>query len=132
MSPPETRFRDSAAIVLLRGAGPSLDVYWVKRSDAVGYMPGFQAFLGGKVAPEDREIEMAGAASDEDRILRACAVREAFEEAGVLLALDVPEHGAMTGAAGAPAAARADRSPAAARRARGTPHPYQPGGRAAP
>jgi len=99
------RFRDSAAIVLLRGTGPSLEAYWVKRSDAVGYMPGFQAFLGGKVAPEDREIEMAGAASDEERILRACAVREAFEEAGVLLALDAPEHGARTGVTRAPAAA---------------------------
>jgi glyoxylase-like metal-dependent hydrolase (beta-lactamase superfamily II)/8-oxo-dGTP pyrophosphatase MutT (NUDIX family) len=81
------RFRDSAAIVLLRGSGPALQVFWVKRSDGVGYMPGFQAFLGGKVAPEDREVEMAGAASEEDRILRVCAVREAFEEAGVLLGL---------------------------------------------
>jgi glyoxylase-like metal-dependent hydrolase (beta-lactamase superfamily II)/8-oxo-dGTP pyrophosphatase MutT (NUDIX family) len=119
MSPTETRFRDSAAIVLLRGAGPSLEAYWVKRSDAVGYMPGFQAFLGGKVAPEDREIEVAGAASDEDRILRACAVREAFEEAGVLLALDAPEHGAWTSAARPPAAsagspARAATAPGAA------------------
>src|SRR5262245_1524983 len=82
------RFRDSAAIVLLRGAGASLETFWVKRSDAVGYMPGFQAFLGGKVAPEDREIEMSGAASEEERILRACAVREALEEAGIVLALD--------------------------------------------
>ena len=84
------RFRDSAAIVLLRGTGASLETFWVKRSDAVGYMPGFQAFLGGKVAPEDREIEMSGATSEEERILRACAVREALEEAGVLLALDAP------------------------------------------
>ena len=79
--------RDSAAIVLVRGAGASLQVFWVKRGDAVGYMPGFQAFLGGKVAPEDRDVEMDGAGSEEDRVLRACAVREAFEEAGVLLAL---------------------------------------------
>jgi glyoxylase-like metal-dependent hydrolase (beta-lactamase superfamily II)/8-oxo-dGTP pyrophosphatase MutT (NUDIX family) len=82
------RFRDSAAIVLLRGPSTSLEVFWVKRSDAVGYMPGFQAFLGGKVATEDREIEMSGAASEEDRVFRVCAVREGFEEAGVLLALD--------------------------------------------
>ena len=88
MSSADARLRDSAAIVLLRGSGPSLEVFWVKRGDAVGYMPGFQAFLGGKVAPEDREIAVEGAASDEERILRACAVREAFEEAGVLLALD--------------------------------------------
>jgi ribonuclease/clavin/mitogillin len=97
-SPPETRFRDSAAIILVRGSGSSLEVFWVKRGDAVGYMPGFQAFVGGKVAPEDREVEMAGAASEEERILRACAVREAFEEAGVLLALDralAPEQTAL-------------------------------------
>ena len=87
MSSPEPRYRDSAAIVLVRGDGSSLQVFWVRRSEAVGYMPGFDAFLGGKVAPEDREVEIEGAASEEDRVLRACAVREAFEEAGVLLAL---------------------------------------------
>src|SRR5437867_11865486 len=85
---PTPPLRDSAAIVLLRGSGRSLEAFWVTRSDAVGYMPGFQAFLGGKVAPEDREVEVIGATSEEDRVLRACAVREAFEEAGLLLALD--------------------------------------------
>src|SRR5262245_57384431 len=92
------RFRDSAAIVLLRDSGPALQAFWVKRSDGVGYMAGFQAFLGGKVIPEDREVEMAGAESEEDRVFRVCAVREAFEEAGVLLALD-PESRAPAPAA---------------------------------
>ncbi|HEY2954095.1 MAG TPA: MBL fold metallo-hydrolase [Candidatus Eisenbacteria bacterium] len=80
-------FRDSAAVVLVRGEGRALEVFWVLRSEAVSYMPGFHAFLGGTVAAADREVEIAGAASEEERVLRACAVREAFEEAGVLLAL---------------------------------------------
>ena len=90
MSPPDSRFRDSAAIVLVRGTGSSLEVFWVRRSEAVSYMPGFQAFLGGKVSPEDREVELSGADSEQERIFRACAIREAFEEAGVVLALDSP------------------------------------------
>ncbi len=84
------RFQDSAAIVLIRGAGLGLETFWVKRGDAVGYMPGFHAFVGGKVNAEDRALAIGGAASEEERLLRACAVREAFEEVGVLLALDAP------------------------------------------
>ena len=45
------RFRESAAVVIVRGHGDSLEVFWVKRSDAVGYMPGIQAFVGGTVLP---------------------------------------------------------------------------------
>lgn len=82
--------QDSAAIVLIRGAGAGLETFWVKRGETVGYMPGFHAFVGGKVNAEDRALEVSGAASEEDRLLRACAVREAFEEVGVLLALDAP------------------------------------------
>jgi glyoxylase-like metal-dependent hydrolase (beta-lactamase superfamily II)/8-oxo-dGTP pyrophosphatase MutT (NUDIX family) len=62
-------------------------------------MPGFQAFLGGKVSPDDREVEVAGAESEEDRILRACAIREAFEEAGILVALEAPRGPEAPGAA---------------------------------
>jgi len=57
-----TRFRESAAVVLVRGRGDSLEVFWVKRSDAVGYMPGFHAFVGGTVLPEDAELEVDGVA----------------------------------------------------------------------
>ncbi len=91
MRPPAVpRLQDSAAIVLLRGAGAGLEVFWVKRGEAVGYMPGFHAFIGGKVNAEDAALEVAGATSDEDRLFRACALREAFEETGVLLGLDGP------------------------------------------
>lgn len=82
------RFRESAAIVLVRGEGESLETFWVKRSDEVPFMPGFYAFLGGKVDAEDSDLAVRGAASEFENAARACAIREAFEEAGVLVGLD--------------------------------------------
>jgi ribonuclease/clavin/mitogillin len=72
---------------MIRGAGPALETYWVRRSDAVAFMPGFAAFVGGSVDPDDAELPLDGAADPADHALRACAIREAFEETGVLLAL---------------------------------------------
>ena len=84
MSAPVVTYRESAAIALIRGEGSALEVFWVRRSDLVSYMPGFDALVGGKVAPEDLELEISGCAAEPDRVLRACAIREAFEETGVL------------------------------------------------
>lgn len=81
-------FRESAAVVLVRGTGESLETFWVRRSDAVPFMPGFHAFLGGKVDAQDAELAVRGAASEFERAARACAIREAFEEAGVLVGLE--------------------------------------------
>src|SRR5207248_10692310 len=80
-------FRESAVLVLVRGHGAELEVFWVRRSDAVSYMPGFEAFLGGSVSPEDADLPLANAAGAEARIFKACAIREAFEETGVLVGL---------------------------------------------
>jgi glyoxylase-like metal-dependent hydrolase (beta-lactamase superfamily II)/8-oxo-dGTP pyrophosphatase MutT (NUDIX family) len=87
---PSSRLRDSAAVVLVRRRGDHLEAYWVKRGETVGYMPGFYAFAGGKVAAEDAELEVAGAADETERTFRACAIREALEETGVLVAHDGP------------------------------------------
>lgn len=76
--------------MLLRGRGEGLETFWVRRSDSVSYMPGFRSFLGGSVDAEDAELPVEGAADEQDRILRACAIREAFEEAGVLVGTDAP------------------------------------------
>jgi glyoxylase-like metal-dependent hydrolase (beta-lactamase superfamily II)/8-oxo-dGTP pyrophosphatase MutT (NUDIX family) len=73
-------------VVLLRGQGDGRQAYWVKRSDAVPYMPGFRAFPGGTVNREDAALEIAGAAPGEARTLMACVMRETFEETGVLMA----------------------------------------------
>jgi glyoxylase-like metal-dependent hydrolase (beta-lactamase superfamily II)/8-oxo-dGTP pyrophosphatase MutT (NUDIX family) len=75
-------------VVLVRGHGDALETFWVLRGDAVGYMPGFRAFIGGKVNPEDLDLPVEGAEDEADRVMRACAIREAFEEAGVLVGLD--------------------------------------------
>jgi len=84
------RFRDSAAVVLVRGEGRDLEVYWVKRSESVSYMPGFRGFLGGTVNAEDAELEIEGVDEGPERLLRACALREAFEEAGVIVGVVAP------------------------------------------
>ena len=91
MSPADKhRFREAAIVVLVRGHDPDLETFWVRRSEAVSFMPGFHAFPGGKVNPEDLELPLEGAADERERVLRACAIREAFEEAGVLVALAAP------------------------------------------
>ena len=78
--------RPSAAAVLLRGHGEHLETYWVLRSDAVRYMPEFRAFPGGNADPDDALIEIEGMEPGAERTARACAIREVFEETGVLLA----------------------------------------------
>src|SRR5262245_42081260 len=62
-----------------------METFWVRRRDAVSYMPGFRAFVGGTVNAEDAELEIDGATDPVRRELMACALREAFEEAGVLI-----------------------------------------------
>ncbi|MEO5618432.1 MAG: MBL fold metallo-hydrolase [Candidatus Eisenbacteria bacterium] len=103
------RFRESAAVVLVRGAGESLETFWVRRSDEVPFMPGFHAFLGGKVDAQDAELEVRGTASEFESAARACAIRETFEEAGVLVGLEgnaTPHDGAPRFAGVEPAGPR--------------------------
>ena len=84
-APPKT-FRDAACVVLVRGQGADLEVFWVRRSDAVPFQPGFMAFPGGKVDAADLEFDVPGVPDDFERAARVCAVREALEETGVLVA----------------------------------------------
>ena len=81
--------RPSAAVILVRGTGEHIQVFWVQRSALVSYMPEFRAFIGGTVDPGDADIPVQGAFGP-DAIERACAFREAFEEAGVLIGVDNP------------------------------------------
>jgi 8-oxo-dGTP pyrophosphatase MutT (NUDIX family) len=83
-------------VVLVRGHGSTLEVFWVHRGDQVSYMPGFRAFVGGAVDREDGSLSFEDAPERSDS-LRACAVREAFEEAGVLLGHDRAESDAISG-----------------------------------
>jgi glyoxylase-like metal-dependent hydrolase (beta-lactamase superfamily II)/8-oxo-dGTP pyrophosphatase MutT (NUDIX family) len=75
-----------AAAVVLHRRTPGLEAYWVQRRDELAYLGGFHAFPGGRVAREDRAVRVAGVDEPERAALLACAVRETFEETGVLLA----------------------------------------------
>lgn len=73
---------EAASVLLARGPG-SPEVFAVCRSLRLRAFGGFHAFPGGKVAPEDASLL---ATNHDPGPRRAAAVRELFEEAGVLLA----------------------------------------------
>jgi len=76
--------KDAAAIILLKDRH-DLKVFWVKRSPKLQFMGGYHAFPGGQLDKEDHLITATGCEGEES-LMRVCAVREFFEEAGVLLA----------------------------------------------
>jgi len=109
MSAKETNERliPAATILLVRDA-PGLEVLMVQRHHQIDFVPGALVFPGGKTAPGDSEAAWAGHCDGfdlEHRALRICAIREAFEESGVLLARPAGARG--VGAALAPADATA-------------------------
>ncbi len=103
-----TNLRDAATVLPLRDMDGSLEVFMVKRNSALGFMGGVHVFPGGVVDEDDSVIGWKDALSgydgerssqsmhklDADRTLgyHVAAVRELFEEAGVLLACDSSGH----------------------------------------
>lgn len=81
--------RLSATILLLRDA-PNLQVLMVKRHYEIDFAAGALVFPGGKANEEDASIEWAdwtdGEFEGEELPARISAVREAYEEAGIILA----------------------------------------------
>ncbi|MBI4604561.1 MAG: MBL fold metallo-hydrolase [Planctomycetes bacterium] len=86
--------RRAAAVILRRkGAGGGIEVFLVERAPHLRYFGGCLAFPGGTVEPGDGAVPVASSSvaggrdgAHVDRDLAACAVRELFEETGVLLA----------------------------------------------
>ena len=93
--------RHAATVVLLRGGGRHLgpEVYLLRRQTSMAFAGGMCVFPGGGVDPRDHDARVAWAgpspaewarrlACDESlaRALVCAAVRETFEESGVLLA----------------------------------------------
>lgn len=115
---PAPRIRASASVVLWRrAAGGALEVFWVRRAPELKFMGGWYAFPGGTVGRRDAEIavrgrpagadaapadggmpaEFLGAAAPLPEILApgvvAAALRELFEETGLLVATGgEPDH----------------------------------------
>ena len=82
----------SATILLLRDGARGIEVFMVKRHHQIDFASGALVFPGGKVDPHDRDqalrkfSEGADALDDLHLSLRASAIREGFEESGILLA----------------------------------------------
>lgn len=90
--PPTAQIRPAATILLLRDT-PSFEVLMVERHHQIDFASGALVFPGGKWHDGDHDPAWAehlvGGGSDMDsdqRALRIAAIREVFEEAGVLLA----------------------------------------------
>jgi glyoxylase-like metal-dependent hydrolase (beta-lactamase superfamily II)/8-oxo-dGTP pyrophosphatase MutT (NUDIX family) len=80
--------KDSAVLLAWRpsASNPSgREVLWLRRGPKLAFGAGFYAFPGGKLDPSDAEVAVVGA-TGQDAALRACAVRECFEETGLLVA----------------------------------------------
>jgi 8-oxo-dGTP pyrophosphatase MutT (NUDIX family) len=92
--------RDAATVMLLRsGQAGGLEVYMLRRQPSMAFAPGAFVFPGGSVDPRDADEQVAWAGPDAAewgqifdappemaRALVCAAVRETFEESGVLLA----------------------------------------------
>ena len=77
--------KDAAAIILLRDRKDP-KMFWVKRNPKLMFMGGFHAFPGGQLDKEDSTVAVTDFEESDDASMRACAAREMFEEAGVLIA----------------------------------------------
>jgi 8-oxo-dGTP pyrophosphatase MutT (NUDIX family) len=81
----------AATLVLLRDAASGPELFMQTRARTMGFAAGMMVFPGGKVDDHDRALAadpslVAGETVDlDDRAARVAAVRESFEEAGVLL-----------------------------------------------
>jgi 8-oxo-dGTP pyrophosphatase MutT (NUDIX family) len=92
----------SATILLLRERSQELEVFMVQRHHQVDFAMGALVFPGGKIDPADREPglrERCDGAPDSDDGLAVfvAAIRETFEESGILLARAHPSGDLVSG-----------------------------------
>jgi 8-oxo-dGTP pyrophosphatase MutT (NUDIX family) len=91
--------RQASTVLLLRDGTPGLEVYLLRRTRGMPFAGGMTAYPGGGVDPRDGDVDVAWAGPSpadwgaslgcDERLARelvCAAVRETFEEAGVLLA----------------------------------------------
>lgn len=93
------RTREAATILLLRDAPGGYEVLMSRRSSRASFAPGAFVFPGGALDPADgsreaNELSRARATQSADhRRFAVAAIREAFEELGILLADEGPAGG---------------------------------------
>lgn len=77
----ENVLKDASAVILLKNS----EVFLAKRNPKVSFLGGWHAFPGGKIDTGDAEIEVRNCKDKDLAKFIACAVRETFEETGILL-----------------------------------------------
>jgi endoribonuclease LACTB2 len=85
--PPEPLL--ATGVVVHRPGPEGREVLLVRRGSEQRFAGGFHAFPGGRLDAADRDVPVRGA-SGEPAALAACAIRELFEETGMLLAEGAP------------------------------------------
>jgi 8-oxo-dGTP pyrophosphatase MutT (NUDIX family) len=96
--------RDAATVMLLRPGAAGLEVFMLRRQASMAFAAGRSVFPGGSVDPRDADEDVAWAGPDARewgrllaappelaRALVCAAVRETFEECGVVLAGESPD-----------------------------------------
>ena len=84
--------KPAASVLLLRDGPRGIEVFMVLRSPKLNFSSGALVFPGGKIDPEDGDPALAARSPGAegldggDRTHRIAAIREAFEETGILLA----------------------------------------------
>jgi 8-oxo-dGTP pyrophosphatase MutT (NUDIX family) len=79
MADTEMPIKPAATVMLLRDTAEGIEVFMLRRTKNAVFAGGMHVFPGGKVDPADGEG---------DEAFKVAAVRECYEEAGVLLAVD--------------------------------------------
>jgi 8-oxo-dGTP pyrophosphatase MutT (NUDIX family) len=85
--------KPAATVVLLRDGSAGMEALLLKRHRSSGFVPGAYVFPGGRTDEADAAVELLDYATrlptvEVDRHFWFAAVREVFEESGVLLARD--------------------------------------------
>ena len=97
--------RHASTVVLLRDAAAGMQAYLLRRTQTMAFAAGMYVFPGGSVDPRDEMLDdaawvgpapsqWAGLLSADEKLAKAlvcAAVRETFEESGVLLAGSGPD-----------------------------------------
>jgi 8-oxo-dGTP pyrophosphatase MutT (NUDIX family) len=80
----EGGMRDASTVVLLRDGPRGVEAWLLTRVAHLAFAAGMSVFPGGRVEPGDADLPWAGAPPADPQLVGA-AVRETFEETGVLL-----------------------------------------------
>jgi recombination protein RecT len=82
--------RPAATVLLLRDSAQGIEVLMTRRSASASFAPGAYVFPGGTIDPADADAHGAAArrvTQDDTRLTQAiAAIRESFEELGILIA----------------------------------------------